>query len=144
MNPADTARYNQYWDDVAKGLDTNTRVKLNQWEYRPNADLYNKYKNVYDNPKYFNQATGDVIYPGTKGDINTGGFTKGKYDIETISKGDIIDRYGNNGSGKYFSPDGVSFEKRALPPFMKDQSYTCYEVKVPFDAKTGTVAPWFD
>ena len=41
MNPADTARYNQYWDDVAKGLDTNTRVKLNQWEYRPNADLYN-------------------------------------------------------------------------------------------------------
>ena len=44
MNPADTARYNQYWDDVAKGLDTNTRVKLNQWENRPNADLYNKLK----------------------------------------------------------------------------------------------------
>ena len=29
MSPSDAKRYNQYWDDVSKGLDTNTRVKLN-------------------------------------------------------------------------------------------------------------------
>lgn len=65
MSENDGVRYNQYWDDVAKGLDTNARVKLNQWEYRPSADLYNKYKSVYNNPKYFNQQTGNVNYPGT-------------------------------------------------------------------------------
>ncbi|MEE0969015.1 MAG: hypothetical protein U0M06_06560 [Clostridia bacterium] len=28
MSPEDAARYNQYWDDVAHGIDTDTRVRL--------------------------------------------------------------------------------------------------------------------
>lgn len=64
--------------------------------------------------------------------------------VETIPKGTIIDRYGANDTGKYFSPDGSSYESRALPPFMRDMPYERYEVVKPFEVKSGTVAPWFD
>lgn len=42
------------------------------------------------------------LYPGTNGDINTDGFTNGVYHVETLTSGTIIDRYGSNGSGRYF------------------------------------------
>src|SRR5690625_6002718 len=64
-------------------------------------------------------------------------------DRELISTGKVIDRYGDNGSGQYFSPDGSSYESRALPPFMKDKPYEKYEVIKEFEVKTGEVAPWF-
>ena len=120
------------------------RAKIDRWNFTPNDDLYLKYKNVYDNPKYFNQSTGNPIYPGTNGDVNIEGFTNGKYSIDTLKPNTIIDRYGSNGNGKYFSPDGISFESRALPPFMKGQPYTRYKVIRPFSVKTGEIAPWFD
>ena len=102
MSPEDAARYNQYWDDVAHAIDTDTRVRLNQWDYRPDAELYLQYQDVYDNPKFFDPQTGEVHYPGTNGDINTDGFTNGVYHVETLTSGTIIDRYGSNGSGRYF------------------------------------------
>lgn len=58
--------------------------------------------------------------------------------------GTIIDRYGSNGTGKYFSPEGTSYGERALPPFMENEPYVKYEVLVPFDVKSGEIAPWFD
>src|SRR5690625_6760983 len=64
-------------------------------------------------------------------------------DRELISTGKVIDRYGDNGSGQYFSPDGSSYESRALPSFMKDKPYEKYEVIKEFEVKTGEVAPWF-
>lgn len=143
MSEFDGLRYNQYWDDVAKGLDTDTRVKLNQWKFRPDAKLYNKYKNVYENPQYFDQVTGNVIYPGTNGDVNIDGFINGEYKIETLQKGKIIDRYGEN-DGRFFSPVGTDYESRALPPFMEVKPYKRYEIVVPFEVKSGTIAPWFD
>ena len=121
---------------------------MDNWNYKPSDELYLKYKDVYDNPKYFNQVTGDPIYPGTNG------FTNGKYTIETMHPGTIIDRYGSNGNGQYFSPVGTSYGERALPPFMETQPYTQYEILKPFDVQSGTVAPfevktgsiasWFD
>ena len=138
MSPSDAARYNQYWDDVANGIDTNDRVKLNQWQYRPSAELYNKYQNVYDNPEYFNQSTGSTIYP------EANGFVDGVYENEVIQPGEIIDRYGSNGTGQYFSPGGTSFEERALPPFMEEQPYTKYEVIRQIPVKSGETATWFD
>ena len=53
-------------------------------------------------PKFFDPQTGEVHYPGTNGDINTDGFTNGVYHVETLTSGTIIDRYGSNGSGRYF------------------------------------------
>ena len=144
MSLSDSVRYSQYWDDVANGLDTDSRVKLNQWKYRPDAELYCKHKNVYDNSHYFDQSTGNVIYPGTNGDINANGFVNGMYNEVIIQPEKVIDRYGSNGNGRYFSPEGTSFEERALPPFMEQQAYTKYEVVKPLPAKSGEIASWFD
>ena len=58
--------------------------------------------------------------------------------------GTIIDRYGSNGSGRYFSPDGTPYAERALPPFMERQPYNRYRVVQPFDVKAGEIAPWFN
>ncbi len=119
------------------------KAKINGWKYPPSDDLYLKYKDVYDNPKYFDQITGDAIYPGMYGDPNIGGFTNGIYKTKTLTLGQVIDRYGSNGTGQYFSPGGSSFESRALPPFMETQPYTQYEVLKPFEVKSGEIAPWF-
>src|SRR5690625_2517964 len=119
------------------------RAKLANWGRPPNDKLYLANKKVYDNKRYFDQKTGDVIYPGTKGDPNIHGFTNGEFRTEQIPKGKVIDRYGDNGSGQYFSPDGSSYESRALPPFMKDKPYERYEVIREIEVKTGEVAPWF-
>ncbi|URZ02575.1 TNT domain-containing protein [Clostridium felsineum] len=120
------------------------RLKLSKWNYPPSDELYLANKKVYDNRAYFNQETGDAIYPGTGGDPNIDGFINGMYTKELLSKGTIIDRYGDNASGRYFSPDGSSFESRALPPFMKDKPYERYKVLRNFDCKAGDIAPWFD
>lgn len=114
------------------------------WAYPPEVSFYLKYKNVYDNPDFFNQLNGKVIYPGTAGNIHTNGFYYGVNEVQTIQTGEIIDRFGSNGDGKYFAPLGTSFEERALPPFMENQPYKQYEVLEPFDVQSGPIAPWFD
>ncbi|MEG0672338.1 TNT domain-containing protein, partial [Clostridium sp.] len=120
------------------------RAKIEKWKFTPDDKLYLKYKDVYDNPKFFNESTGDVIYPGMNGDVNIDGFINGKYDIETLQPGKIIERYGNNGNGKFFSPSGTSYDERALPPFTQGQDCIKYEVLRPIDVKSGTIAPWFN
>ncbi len=135
-------------------ISNENRRKLNKWSRPPSEKLYLANKHVYDNPKYFDQNTGNPIYPGMKkidpnnprkvvADPNIHGFVNGKYETEIMSKGNVIDRYGDNDSGRYFSPDGSSYESRALPPFMKDKPYEKYEVIKEFEVKTGEVAPWF-
>src|SRR5690625_1307049 len=115
------------------------RAKLANWGRPPNDKLYLANKKVYDDKRYFDQKTGDVIYPGTERvdptnpakkiqDPNIHGFKNGEFRTEQIPKGKVIDRYGDNGGGQYFSPDGSSYESRALPPFMKDKPYEKYEV----------------
>lgn len=120
------------------------RAKIDNWKFTPNDELYLKYKDVYDNPKFFNQTTGDAIYPGMNGDINLNGFVNGKYNIETLQPGKIIDRYGSNGTGKFFSPSGTSYGERALPPFMENEVYTQYRILQPIEVKSGKIAPWFN
>ena len=144
MSAEDAARYDRFWDEVKNGIDVDTRVKINNWDYTPSSELYLKYKDVYDNPKYFDQKTGYAIYPGMDGDINIDGFTNGVYKIETLTPGTTIDRYGSNGTGKYFSPEGTSYGDRALPPFMEKEPYAKYEVLTPFEVKSGEIVPWFD
>jgi|GEM_PF-1793999 len=140
-------------DDVAEGISKGMaeraitdydRSKLKNWEYPPSDELYLKYKEAYDDPTYFNQETGEINWPGTKGDPNVDGFVNGKYITETLEEGAVIDRYGSNPTGQYFSPAGDSFELRALPPFMETQPYTKYKVIRPFEVKSGEIAPWFN
>ena len=84
-----------------KGVSKADSLKLSKWKYPPS----------------------DVTYPGTGDDPNIDVFVNGVFTDEPLTKGKIIDRYGDNGSEKYFSPDGSSFGSRALPPFMKNKPY---------------------
>ena len=56
------------------------RIKINNWINTPSDELYIKYKDVFDNPKYYNQETGEIYWPGQNGDINKDGFLNGKYE----------------------------------------------------------------
>ncbi|WP_373760659.1 TNT domain-containing protein, partial [Streptococcus ferus] len=148
----DNQKYSQWNKYAEAGLAPADRVKLMDWDYAPTPEFYLKNKSVYDNPDYFNQLDGSVVYPGTPesalgrvdGSMHTDGFLNGKYEEVTLPPGTVIDRYGSNGSGRYFSPAGSSFESRALPPFMQNQPHTKYVVLKPLPVKAGTIAPWFD
>lgn len=120
----------------------NTQFKNSK--FPPSEKMYNENIDVYNNPKYFDQKTGDVIYPGMNGDSNINGFVDGKFDKVKIERGTVIDRYGDNMGGKFFSPAGETFESRALPPFMKEKPYEKFQVIKSFDSKIGRIAPWFD
>ena len=99
---------------------------------------------LYEVIKYFEQEKGITIYPGTNGDTNINGFVDGIFETKTLEPGMIIDRYGSNGTGKYFSPLGTPYSERALPPYMKNEPYTKYKVLVSFEVKSGEIVPWFD
>jgi hypothetical protein len=137
MSLEDGARYSQYWDDVVKGVDTDARIKLNQWGRRPDADLYKKYKNVYDNSKYYNQQTGDIHWP-----IDDG-FISGSQKLEVVGKGKQLDRYGNQ-EGKFLAPKADSYPSRSLAPHSENAPYYAYEVTTDIEMTLGKIAPWFE
>lgn len=113
------------------------RLKISNWDFTPSDELYIKYKDAYNNELYFNQYTGKTLYPSDDG------FLNGKYDFSVLKEGDEIDRFGSNGNEKFFAPNGSSYGSLALPPFMREQSYTSYKVIKDFEVKSGTIAPWF-
>ena len=152
MEPMDRQRYLQWHKYAEAGIEPSDRVKLRNWSYPPEPEFYLKNKNVYDNPDYFNQLTGDTIYPGTPesslgrvdGSIHKDGFLNGKYKESVILPGTRINRIGSNPTGRYFSPEGATFGEKALPPFMKLQPNSDYIVLKEIPTKEGLVAPWFD
>lgn len=113
------------------------RLKINSWSRPPSDDLYLKYKDVYDDDTFFNQSTGKAIYPGENGNIHTKGFTNGEFEIKPLKEGTIIDRFGDNADGNYFSPAGTSYEARALPPYMETATHNEYKVLKEFNMKEG-------
>ena len=148
----DRQRYLQWHKYAEAGIEPSDRVKLRNWSYPPEPEFYLKNKNVYDNPDYFNQLTGNTIYPGSPessmgrvdGSIHKNGFLNGEYVEDIIEPGTVLDRYGDNDSGRYFSPSGASFGERALPPFMKNKPKITYIATKPIPNKKGLIAPWFD
>ena len=152
MEPVDRQRYLQWHNYAEAGIDPSDRAKLRNWAYPPDPEFYLKNKNVYDNPDYFNQLTGNTIYPGTPesalgrvdGSIHKDGFLDGKYKESVILPGTRINRIGSNPTGRYFSPEGATFGEKALPPFMKLQPNSDYIVLKEIPTKVGLVAPWFD
>lgn len=61
----------------------------------------------------------------------------------TLLTGTRIDRYGYE-NGKFVSPEGTPYGRRALAPGTESKPYNVYEVVKPFDAQGGKIAPWFD
>jgi len=142
----DLVRIGAKYDDLIRAgarVEDLIPTRLNNWKYRPSNDLYLQNRAIYDNPQFFNQMTGDIIYPGMNGNIHTNGFLNGQSTVQQLQPGMIIDRVGGN-DGRFFSPAGTPVEARALPPHTQGQIPNRFEVLVPFDVQAGTVAPWFD
>lgn len=73
-----------------EGVSEADKLKLSSWKYAPDEELYLKYKDVFDNPKYYNQTTGEINWPGQHGDKNTDGFLNGKFDEVTLKPGEKL------------------------------------------------------
>lgn len=152
MSEADAQRYEQWNKYVGAGIEPADRVKLGDWVYLPEPEFYLANKSVYDNPDYFNQITGNPVYPGTPesalgrvdGSVHKDGFLNGEYKKSVLLPGTKINRIGSNPTGRYFSPEGATFGEKALPPFMKLQPNSDYIVLKEIPTKEGIVAPWFD
>lgn len=43
------------------------RIKIDAWDYTPDDEFYLKYKDVFDNPKYYNQETGAINWTENNG-----------------------------------------------------------------------------
>ncbi|WP_311154081.1 TNT domain-containing protein [uncultured Streptococcus sp.] len=148
----DTHRYDLWNRHVNKGLEPSDRAKLTQWSQLLEPEFYLENKKVFDNPDYFNQLTGNAIYPGTPesalgrvdGSIHKDGFLNGEYKESVILPGTRINRIGSNPTGRYFSPAGATFGEKALPPFMKLQPDSDYITLKKILIREGLVAPWFD
>lgn len=122
-------------------------LKIAGWNFPPKDIYYEQYKAVYDNEKYYDQLTGAVKYPPMDG-------FEGESVSYEIPVGTMIDRYSYQkpdqdpsqckDTGRYFSPAGIPYEQRALPPDQQGGYYTVYKVVKPIPCRMGDIAPWFD
>ena len=123
-------------------LSSADRMRVAGWDYAPSDELYIKYKNVYQNDLYFNQATGAVNWPICDG------FVENTITQVTIKKGTILSRFGSP-SGEFLGASNDSFEARSLAPFSdyrinKDIELHYYKAMEDFEMTAGKIAPWFD
>ncbi len=111
--------------------------KLGRWgDNTPLRDIYLLNKEIYDNPKYFNQETGEIIWPPN------GGYWGEPFEL-TLVPGMKIDRYGND-YGTYSALYGNPIEMYSCTPDTRYRPYSVFVVKKPFNARAGMTAPWFD
>lgn len=120
----------------SKSISQVDRIKIDAWDYTPDDELYLKYKDVFDNPKYYNQETGAINWP------ENNGFADMPMD-EVLQPGARIDRYGSD-YGSFTSPEGTPYEMRAVAPGTDQRPYSVFEVVEPIDVKSGSIASWFD
>ena len=79
---------------------------------------------------------GRPIYPSNDGAV-------GVIVTVTLPAGDLLTRYGKP-TGRYVSPDGMTFEQRALPSTTSEGDFHVYRVERPIDGvQKGKIAPWF-
>ena len=112
------------------------RAKTEQWTYTPSDEQYLRYKGVYDNPKYYNQETGAIIWPENNGFV-------GNPKTEILQPGTRIDRYGSD-FGSFVSPEGTPYHMRAAAPGTYMKQYSVFEVTKPLQVTSGKISPWFD
>ena len=79
---------------------------------------------------------GRPIYPSNDGAV-------GLVVTVTLPAGDVLTRYGAP-TGRYVSPNGMTFEQRALPSTTSEGDFHVYCVERPIDGvQKGKIAPWF-
>ena len=110
---------------------------IDSWgENRPSDALYLQYQSVFDNPLYYDQATGEVNWPANDG------FAETPYS-QTLGVGTWLDRFGYDG-GKYVCPAGISYTMRSCAPGTEDKPYSIFVTKGATTVQAGLIAPWFD
>ena len=78
---------------------------------------------------------GRPIYPSNDGAV-------GLIVTVTLPSGDVLTRYGKP-TGRYVSPDGMTFEQRALPITTSEGDFHVCCVERPIDGvQKGKIAPW--
>lgn len=131
------------WDKIVNSISSEDLKKIQGWKNPPSEEVYLKNKKVFDNPKYYNQTTGEPIWPGQNGDPNIDGFLNGKYEDTKLRPGEQIDRYGGN-NGTFFGDEGTSIPERAMDPNSDFSKYNKYVVAREMPVRKGKIAPWFD
>lgn len=131
------------WDKIVNSISSEDLKKIQGWKNPPSEEVYLKNKKVFDNPKYYNQTTGEPIWPGQNGDPNIDGFLNGKYEDTKLRPGEQIDRYGGN-NGTFFGDEGTSIPERAMAPNSDFSKYNKYVVAREMPVRKGKIAPWFD
>lgn len=131
------------WDKIVNSISSEDLKKIQGWKNPPSEEVYLKNKKVFDNPKYYNQTTGEPIWPGQNGDPNIDGFLNGKYEDTKLRTGEQIDRYGGN-NGTFFGDEGTTIPERAMAPNSDFSKYNKYVVAREMPVRKGKIAPWFD
>ena|GEM_PF-2050376 len=85
------------------------RLKISNWDFTPSDELYIKYKDVYNNELYYNQATGKINWPSNYG------FLEEVSNEVMVNPSMILDRYGEP-TGQFMANATDSYESRALAP----------------------------
>ncbi len=111
--------------------------KLDNWgDNAPIEEIYYLHREVYNNPNYYDQATGEVIWPPNDG------YWGDSFEF-TLVPGMKLERYGSD-YGSYMSLYGNPYEMYSAAPDTEYKPYSVFVVTKPFTAKVGAVAPWFD
>ena len=123
--------------ESSKTISQEERNKISSWIYTPSDELYLKYKDVFDNPKYFDQVTGEIHWP------DNDGFKEGTIVNDAFMyKGTIFKRYGKN-TGEFLGNTIDSFETRALSPYSDGAEVHYYRLLKDYTMTKGEVVPWF-
>ena len=123
---------------AASELAPENKEKIDGWKYRPEDEIYLAYKEVFDNPEYYNQQTGEIVWPPNDGAV------EGTTEQIVLPAGTRIDRYGSE-DGFFTSPAGTPYEQRSCAPGSDQKPYHQYEVLKPIEGVVqGVTAPWFD
>ena len=123
-------------DDSVKQISEADRIKINCWEYTPRDELYLKYKNVYDNLKYYDQSTGTIHWP------ENDGFLEDTIENIKVDQSVIFKRYGEP-NGEFLGNAIDSFESRSLAPHSQGSNEYYYRPVERFNITSGKAAPWF-
>ena len=124
------------WDKIVNSISSEDRKKIQGWKFTPSDELYIKYKEIYDNPKYYNQKTGEIHWPPNDG------FKEGSKCKKVIPTDTLFKRYGAN-NGEFLGNSVDSFESRALAPHSEGAEIHYYQLVEDYEFTTGKAAPWF-
>lgn len=124
------------WDKIVNSISSEDRKKIQGWKFTPSDELYIKYKEIYDNPKYYNQKTGEIHWPPNDG------FKEGSKCKKVIPADTLFKRYGAN-NGEFLGNSVDSFESRVLAPHSEGAEIHYYQLVEDYEFTTGKAAPWF-